>query len=108
MWGRDKDSCSLACLITTERFEELLRWVNEPKRKKFEEIIQSKDDKEGIIKMLLLRDKNIGEADLSVLAEYRLRGLEEIDLSYNYNIDSEGREIRFGRISKAFVWRQTA
>lgn len=84
MWGRDKDSCSLACLITTERFEELLRWVNEPKRKKFEEIIQSKDDKEGIIKMLLLRDKNIGEADLSVLAEYRLRGLEEIDLSYNY------------------------
>ena len=90
--GQEKDS-GLACMITTDRFEELLQWIHayELKKKKFKEIIQSKDDKEGVIKKLLLSGKHLG-AELNLLAEYRLSGLEEIDLSGNGDMD-EGIEI---------------
>ena len=99
--GRDKDS-ALACMITKERFQELLQFINasEVKSKKYEEIIQSKDDKEGIIKKLCFRGKFLEQADSNVLAEYRLPGLEEIDLFYNPYITSKGIELLF----KNAVW----
>ena len=59
----------------------------------------SKDDKEGVIKKLQLIDKFLGPEELSLLTEYRLRGLEEIDLSYNV-IKNEGIEF----FCKNSVW----
>ena len=97
--GQDKDSSDLACMITKERFEELYHWINEIKREKFEKVTQSKDDKEGVIKKLQLIDKFLGPEELSLLTEYRLRGLEEIDLSYNV-IKNEGIEF----FCKNSVW----
>ena len=98
---RDIDS-GWACMITKERFAELHKFISgyEGKTQKFEEIIQSKDDKEKRINKLMLSNKQLGLAELRELAEYRLRGLEEIDLSANSHIQNEGIEF----LCKNTVW----
>lgn len=42
--------------------------------------MKSNNDKESVIKKFLLRGKYVGQEELDVLAEYRLRRLEEISI----------------------------
>ena len=76
------------CWITKEKFNKLSMWITEARDKKFKEILQNKSD-EDCIKALNFSYKAFGAASVSLLLEWKLNSLEELNLAV-CNIDERG------------------
>ena len=86
--GKNENS-DLACLITREKYQYFYQQIKEFKWKSIEQILQSKADKEGILKKLNLGPNSLSQLGLEVFLEYKLNALEEVDLS-RCSIDGKG------------------
>lgn len=81
---------NMARVITEDKFHELREGIKKARRKKLEEILQSKCDDE-YIEELNLKHESLGLSGLEILLGYQFNGLEELDL-YDNLIDEKGIE----------------
>ena len=78
------------CWITAEKLQQLRKWITETRDKKFQEVLQSRDDK-GYIRALNFEDNDLRTTGVSLLLEWTLESLEELNLTA-CNIDEKGIE----------------
>ena len=85
------ENSNLACLITKEDFQSLYQLVKDTKWKRINDIIQSQEDKNGILKTLTLDCHYLKQCGLDAFLEYKLDYLQDVNLEQN-SIEEKGIE----------------
>ena len=87
------ENSNIACLITKEDFQSLYQLVKNTKWTRVNDIIQSKEDKTGILKALSLKSRYLRQWGLDALLEFKLDHLEAVNLDENFIEDKNIEEL---------------